>query len=457
MIGLYDTWQTQELGYQLTVVPVDIGGPMNLGEEYRWNLPLITYGFDESFLNYFGTRGVDEVEKAIKILNDLPPFSQMSRDLSEYPLDTRRVNHRGAALYLLDLKSFMLSALLEQMGLAAPERYTWTLRSRVIIGSIPAYTVIKRNFDPVTWEPTPYVNGTLYTYLILQTYTTPTWEAVEFEVDPSLPSVSSVAGCMTMTAGGTLMATGDYVNRMPGLFVTGLTRDDVGGLRYIYRSSNINVESLATNTLLAAAGTRPGNYILEAGTGSPWSVPGATNAAATNLPPVDPMLREGIDKFSFVRVNFDSMTGAWNLMTNVYQDYYVTNSVRRTQLVQRTLTQPDILFAAGDLGITIDGLAIHYQRTAGFVSQDTLNGLYTLAGPGVIRSPITMTISKLGMYLWNFPEGGEADALPFYWWGSYDGTTNEPVVYPSGASIKALERLVLSGRLEERPNPWRVP
>jgi hypothetical protein len=29
---------------------------MNLGEEYRVNVPLLTYGFDDSFLNYFGAR-----------------------------------------------------------------------------------------------------------------------------------------------------------------------------------------------------------------------------------------------------------------------------------------------------------------------------------------------------------------------------------------------------------------
>ena len=27
----------------------------NLGEEYRWNSPMLTYAYDESFLNYFGS------------------------------------------------------------------------------------------------------------------------------------------------------------------------------------------------------------------------------------------------------------------------------------------------------------------------------------------------------------------------------------------------------------------
>ena len=47
----------------------------NLGEEYRWNSPIITYNFDESFLNYFGSNGVVAVEKGIDILNSIPAAS----------------------------------------------------------------------------------------------------------------------------------------------------------------------------------------------------------------------------------------------------------------------------------------------------------------------------------------------------------------------------------------------
>ena len=36
----------------------DVGGPMDINAEYRWNVPVITYGFDQSFLDYFGTNGV---------------------------------------------------------------------------------------------------------------------------------------------------------------------------------------------------------------------------------------------------------------------------------------------------------------------------------------------------------------------------------------------------------------
>src|SRR3989442_8731506 len=70
------------LGYTLVG---DIGGPMTPLEGYRWNTPYITYAFDESFIRYFGPAGVAAVSNAFKILNDLPPFSAMSQDLSEFP------------------------------------------------------------------------------------------------------------------------------------------------------------------------------------------------------------------------------------------------------------------------------------------------------------------------------------------------------------------------------------
>src|SRR5439155_20376259 len=37
-----------------------------------------------------------------------------------------------------------------------------------------------------------------------------------------------------------------------GMFHTGLTRDDVGGLRYLYRTNNMNVEVAAPGALLFA-------------------------------------------------------------------------------------------------------------------------------------------------------------------------------------------------------------
>lgn len=467
LLGTFDTWMTPELGYQIgqldlgnTVLPADVGGPMNLGEEYRWNLPLLTYGFDESFLNYFGTKGVEEVEKAIKIFNDLPTASAMSPDLSEFPLDTRRFNHRATALYLCDVRSYTMAALLEALGAAPAERYVWTLRSRTVINNIPYYTVIKRNFDPLSGLPSAYVNSVLYTYQIFQTITTPTYEAVEFEVDPSLPSISSVSSFMGLNGPG--YTSGWIANTSPGLFFTGLTRDDAAALRYLYRPGNYNVETLATNSVQAPQGTASGTYLIGGSTGSggvnPWGAPpGLTNTVGTNLAAVNVAIRSGVDKVKFARVNYDSMIGSWIALTNVYTDSYITNFTVRSQTVQRTLTAPDILFTAADLGIGVS-TPVMFRRTISLVSLDAQNGSETLGGPGLIQPPVTITFSKLGQFLVNVGDGGEADGAPGFFWGSFDGTTAEPVVYPSGASILDLERLILSGSVSDSTqNPWISP
>src|ERR1051326_1392340 len=144
-------WQIARLGYTLDGA---IGGPMNAaaGEEYRWNVPTVYYAYDAAFLDFFGTRGMEEVEKAVRILNDLPPASQLNVD--DYPMTGERINFRAAALGLLDLKSTALSVTLEEMGLASPERWVYCLRN---VGIPPSpqtpppafFNVIRRNFDPV--------------------------------------------------------------------------------------------------------------------------------------------------------------------------------------------------------------------------------------------------------------------------------------------------------------------
>ena len=123
LLGPYADWMDVPKGYR---TPGDIGGPMNIGEGYRWNLPVVTYGFDRSFLDYFGSNGVAAVEGAIEILNALPPASSI--ELTNYPLEVWRINYRAQADHLLDLKTATLQLLLEQMGLTDPRRYIFTIR-----------------------------------------------------------------------------------------------------------------------------------------------------------------------------------------------------------------------------------------------------------------------------------------------------------------------------------------
>src|SRR5439155_6352651 len=105
-----------------------------------------TYGFDKSFLEFFGSNGVAAVESAIDVLNNLPPASEL--DPANYPTQVIRVNFQAASQGLIDLKSVTMFLLLEQMGLAEPERFTLCLRNSLqTAGGFPDL-VIQRNFDP---------------------------------------------------------------------------------------------------------------------------------------------------------------------------------------------------------------------------------------------------------------------------------------------------------------------
>ncbi len=429
LLGPYATWQTAALGYN--PANSDIGGPMNIAEEYRWNVPTIYYGFDSSFKNYFGQRGMDEIRKAFAILNSLPRFSQMSSNLAEFPTDTRRVNYQASALDILDLKSHALAYLVEELGLASPERYVWTLRNETTLNNVTYYLVIKRNFDPVTLTPSSYVNGTLYTYAVItgiQVTGGGTFDdAIELPVDPLAFTFTAVVSAADGLWGGSLNA---------GDFFTGLTRDDVGALRYMYRPNNYNIENLLSN--VTSSGVLP-----------PWSPPGTnTNTIVTTA------LRPGLDKLNFVEAKYDSVFGTFITFTNTYTDTYVTNSALTSQFVQEAVTQPDILFTAEDLGVGAGGTPVGIGRTdtAGWANNAALNGQAALAGPGVIQPQVVITFNNVGPWILNASGTGisymsEANPDATGWvWGSFDGTTNAPVVYPAGASIYDLEAQVLGGQ-----------
>ena len=98
----------------------------NLGEEYRWNTPLLTYAYDESFLNYFGKDGVDAIEEAIKMLNTIPPVStiktnypptnRQETNIWNFPTRPDRYHARADSVGLLDMKSYPLRELFGYIG-----------------------------------------------------------------------------------------------------------------------------------------------------------------------------------------------------------------------------------------------------------------------------------------------------------------------------------------------------
>jgi len=261
-----DSWQQAVIGYGL---PGDLNAPKNLGEEYRRNTPVMYYAFDANFLDFFGTNGEAAVGAAFAIMNNLTNVSSYSANLVEFPLETRHMNYQAQALGLYDLKSFTLGALMEQMGLADPVRYAWTLHDRFNDGVLPCpegeeYQVVQRNFDFISsplnqLQYSPYVNNTLYSYAILEECTgpDPLALAVPLTVDPTADTYSPVASAYggfiaVSTSEGLLLdvAPGIYSY---GSFYTGLTRDDVAGLRYLLQPSTINTETAALGSVLTTA------------------------------------------------------------------------------------------------------------------------------------------------------------------------------------------------------------
>jgi hypothetical protein len=454
--GVTDPWQgltygtaagnglPQGLGYTLLF---DIGGPMFLTEAYRWNVPTITYAFDESFIRYFGTNGMFAIDKAFKILNSLPPCSQMSPDLSEFPAEeTREVNNTAQALGITDIKSYALVTLMEELGLANAQRFVWGLRSRLIIAGVTNYSVLPMNYDPVTYRWSPYVNGVLFAYRIVDPITNAlgqSWaSAVEIAMgDPAFVDkrtpVAARRGHQDLfydDQGLNLLAPIDTM-LLQGHSLTGLTRDDVGGLRFLLLTNNVVTEVLLTNVV--AETTLPpwtpinGTNAVGTNTTGGTNVVGGTNLLGTNF--LRQALRGGLDKLTFQRVNYDSLIGlGFVTITNKYRDNIITNGRPGFQKVQRVIVEPDILFLSEDIGL-IQGVPASSTRTgtAGWLNNNAVNGRANQQGPGVIPPPIRITFTDNAPYFVKFlesPFGNHLD-VPFVW-GSFDASTNTPIIYP---------------------------
>jgi hypothetical protein len=627
-----EAWQTEELGYNLTTGAVDVGAPKNLTEEYRWNSSIITYGFDPSFINYFGTNGIAAIEAAIAVYNSLPDLSTLSQELNEFPLadpnsgavttfrDSRRFNFTAATLNLLDMKSYTMGVLAEYLGLASPERWTWTLRARTTTGQLPItnYFTIMRNFDPVTYMPTRYVNGNRYTYSIVELDNPRRNIPIERPADPesSLYAFSTVADILGGFPSGTGIGLGTYF--------TYLTRDDIGGLRYIYDRDNLNWESFPPGTQITApdfssitlisnldlfsfssfTSTNPPAVVLAAfpdllirtnssflttevqvvridvtNSRPPWGDPFSTNQVfvpilqtnpvfrytyefanvltnyaslntvvfrtltgfekepwstpdfpvyrtnitteispfpsgaflivptnigrfnftdfaftnvfavtnvifATNvlddgfLRPVQisqvtfftnvsygvfpfsvqdapaSVLRGGIGKITFQRLQNAVFTGTNFLHTNSYSISYITNGVVVSNLFTRVQDLPDILFGAADLGVSANiPSPITVNRAPTFVNNGALNSaIPNQGGPGIIHGPLNVIYNKVGPGLLQqrpppvateesaYDQGGET-----FIWGRFDGSTNPPVAFPRDITLEQIELLITGG------------
>src|SRR5439155_607264 len=105
-----------------------------------------------------------------------------------------------------------------------------------------------------------------------------------------------------------------------------------------------------------------------------------------------------------------------------------------------------IVFSAGDLvtppttpPLIIPTVAREVPR---WNTNDIVPGSVGLFGPGTTEPTISFTFDKVAPILINdlgpaFVD--EASAFLVFVWGSFDGTTNAPIVYPIGTSIYDLE------------------
>lgn len=383
LLGPYTDWMTQTNGYRSLA---DIGGPMSLNAEYRWNVPVVTYAFDQSFLNYFGTNGITAVENAIAVLNNLPPASQLNP--SNFPLSTIRVNFPAQAQSLVDLKSTTMFLLLEQMGLAKPSRFTAAVHSFSETGGIVDGVVVQRNFDPFSLTATNGVNGVQYGYALFLTHTNP--DSVNWYVYPLDPQSPAWTG----------VADGDPTQVSDrGFFFTGLTRDDVGGLRYLLSTNNYNLEHLLPD--VHGTGTNAGNY-------------------------VDAAIRAGVDKITFVRQDYDFLAGvALVPLTNHFVDAYMTNNVIVHQQLERVISKPDIIFSAfSDPSNTV---ALKRTGTTNWLNESSGN----LDGPGIIRPQITIAFRKFGLNASvETADGFSYASTESSRWASFDESANPPVIFP---------------------------
>ena len=302
-----DSWQIPDLGYGLAG---DLNAPKNIGEEYRRNVPYMYYAYDANFFGFFGLAGATNVDTAYALMNGvlngmgntplfvvtpdnailgtnglyngfnivLGPTNNLdsySPDLTEFSIEAIQYNNTMAALGLVDLKSVVLTALVEQMGLADPVRYNWTLHD---IYQPPATTcpdsttfiVVQRNLDYVNSalnqvQYTPYINDTLYYYqIVILNCGGPRATTVPINVDPFANLNSPVASLNSDIFGS--FAFRFLTNGLPnpfdfqsaGGFYAGLTRDDVAGLRYLMTTNNINTESTSINgSLLLTTNVQP--------------------------------------------------------------------------------------------------------------------------------------------------------------------------------------------------------
>ncbi len=289
-----------------------------------------------------------------------------------------------------------------------------------------------------------------------------------------------------------------------------LTFDDAGGLKYLYRTNNfvfeyldgsVNVVTPANFTPAAVAAQFPSTSGSVFGLFPRRSI--ANNIAALaptsstisreafNASPqfVFAGLRGGIDSIQFTYQPFDSLLGVFPTPTNQFwTDTFInTNGVNVLnvssgssylgapnmaffqQRVGRTVAQPDFIFTAEDLGVSVDGVPIAWDRSPiaantfsaaidnqGWVALNvgTIQGI-TNSGPGIFRmvdpaggapAPIVYRFSRTidGFeVLWSGEPSVLGNTTPYSLWGHIKGPgAADFITFPNNLTFTTLENAI---------------
>jgi hypothetical protein len=211
---------------------------------------------------------------------------------------------------------------------------------------------------------------------------------------------------------------------------------------------------------------------------TPGSVTFPTNHTLIYLPVTCPVnaiaQRGGTDRIQFVMRFYDSLTSRfWDPITNNYTltEFNETNGTISLRHFQRRVPRPDILFTTADFSSV--NTTINYSNTVDNVTETftlTVTGVGSAlgfhtgpffdvtgrtgnkAGPATITDdnqlPTLYILNRQYPVFQNTQVSGtvfitEAGQLPISAWGSFDGTTNAPVVYPNGSTLTELEDFLL--------------
>ena len=262
-----------------------MGTPKHRTRFFRLSTPYLTYGYDTSFVRFFGQEGIDAIDDAMRVINDyFEPEDGSYSGISSINLNNSGFEANYATYWLnmtaqneslIDMKSVTLGYMVNMLGLGNPHRYAFTayeLDNNMTAGLGTAIIRTKNNnydpIDPINTGLVDTINGVQYSYRLvhnqpagLSLSTFAAWPTLnidmeEYTTDSSGNEFSAVAGILDAFYGATDIAWVsppsqfnygvyyDRINASGGIYQPrhALTLDDAGGLKYLYDTNTLAME-----------------------------------------------------------------------------------------------------------------------------------------------------------------------------------------------------------------------